>query len=102
MLQGLYSFSKANFSIKVILFVCALLLKNMTTPLFIEFLVFAFFGKYYTKEICFKLINPVEKPISYSKEWKFKGFWDGYQADIIEYCGKNYHNSEKIMSDIKA
>jgi hypothetical protein len=48
-------------------------------------------------------MHPIEKPLSYSKKWKFKGFWDTYQNNINEYCVPTYFpNEKKIISDIYA
>lgn len=41
-------------------------------------LIFILFSKYYPKTLTHKLLNPVDNLLSYNKEWKFKGFWDGH------------------------
>lgn len=90
LLQDLYSPKKMNFNLKVVLLVASLLITNISNPLFIDFVVFCFFSKYYSSTICVKLMHPIEKPLSYSKKWKFKGFWDSYQNNVNEYCVPTY------------
>jgi hypothetical protein len=46
-------------------------------------------------------MHPIEKPLSYSKKWKFKGFWDSYQSNINEYCSDIYFPFDSsILSDV--
>lgn len=103
LLQALYSHKKQTFNIKIVVLIAWYIISNVHNQQFIDFVIFAFFGKYYSSTLCVKLIHPVEKPLSYSKKWKFKGFWDSYQNNINEYCTVTYFpNDKKIISDIYA
>lgn len=103
LLLDLYSDKKINFNLKVVLVVCSLLISNIHNQLFLDFVIFCLFSKYYSSTICVKLMHPIEKPLSYSKIWKFKGFWDSYQNNINEYCVPTYFSNEKkIVSDVYA
>jgi hypothetical protein len=90
LLEALSSSKKTTLSLKVVLLIASILLSNIRNPLFSDFLIFCFFGKYYTPALRAKLMNAVAKPMSYSKKWKFKGFWDTYQTHINDYCSQVY------------
>lgn len=90
LLQALSSNHKVNFSIKTVLYVANTLIKDITNPTFREFMIYCLFGKYYSKSIEAKLSAPVERPISYSKQWKFKGFWDSHVETLNDYCINTY------------
>lgn len=82
LLQDLSSVNKGTLNLKVILLVSSYLISNIHNKLFTDFIIFCLFSKYYTSTLCVKLMHPVEKPLSYSKVWKFSGFWDSFQDNI--------------------
>jgi hypothetical protein len=95
LLEALTSSMKTTFSLKIVLLIAAILVNNIHNQLFSDFLIFCLFGKYYTTILRDKLMCAIEKPTSYSKEWKFKGFWDTHEDTINEYCAKVYFGNAK-------
>lgn len=77
---------KTHFGIKTSLLVLSLLLKNITNQLVTETIVLALFGRYYSSALANIILKPILSVKSYDKVWKFKGFWDNYQASINKYC----------------
>ena len=59
LLQALSSHHKINFSIKTVLYVASTLIKDITNETFREFLIYCFFGKYYSRPLEAKLSAPV-------------------------------------------
>lgn len=103
LMQALYSHNKVNFGISTVLYVASTLVKVISNNAFVDFIVLCLLGKYYCQSFEAKLMAPVERPISYSKQWKFKGFWDSHQAAVNAYCVNTYFPSEKkIVSDVYA
>ena len=89
------------FNLKVVLLIANMIVANIHNKEFIDAVVFALFGKYYSSTLCVKLMHPVERPLSYSKKWTFKGFWDSYQDNVVNYCTEAYFGNEKsIVGDI--
>lgn len=78
LVMSLCSIKKAFLGIKTSLFIFNLLLNNIRNKYLSEVLIFLLFSKYYPKSLTHKLLNPVDNLLSYNKEWKFKGFWDGH------------------------
>lgn len=83
---ALDSQQKEGFSIKIILFVLGILLKNLNSELILDTIALMIFGKYYTPDLMNCLFSPADRLISYDKKWKFKGFWDSHQDKINKYC----------------
>jgi hypothetical protein len=63
-------------------------------------IIFCLFGKYYPKSLTNKLLHPVGTLLSYNKQWKFKGFWDGYEDKINDYCSRNFYQEKNVKSDL--
>ena len=47
-----------------------------------------------------KLLNPIDTLLSYNKEWKFKGFWDGHEDRVNEFCAKTFYQDKSLKSDV--
>jgi type IV secretory pathway VirB6-like protein len=77
---------KEGFSIKIILFVLGMLLKNLNSQLILDTIALMIFGKYYTTDLMNCMFSPVDRLMSYDKKWKFKGFWDSHEDKITNYC----------------
>lgn len=35
--------------------------------------------------------------LSYNKEWKFKGFWDGHEEKVNAFCANMFYQQERNM-----
>jgi len=101
--MSLCSIKKAFLGIKTSLLILILLLNNLRNKFLSEVLIFLLFSKYYPKSLTHKLLNPVDSLLSYNKEWKFKGFWDGHEEKLNNYCSRMFYSQEKsnLKSDMK-